>query len=657
MVRSTAAIVTMVEPIANAGVADTLEARLADARKRHADGEYRTIPLLIVKLGIRSQWATKHPSRSVSPRPVRNQGGVDDKVDGGARVSGNNGTKQRGVIKVDGGVDKSQVRVQQTTAAAGSSRADIDGRRRSPLRSGGGLSATTHVTAGGIAPTNGYFKFSPDWITVAPLQGRRDLITWRGSIEPQLEVAGLKGFADGTVPILSVDDVGLCGEFHAAHLLTFMVILKCCSPVVQVALRSCQERLDAGHQAWHFNLSTHQVRDDLYIALLEEKMTHIRMGEQESAMDYCICAQRILAEMRMAGAKYSMASYISHIVKGLPRGYNLMKRMMMVPETRESLDEDSITSYILQNEAMQEAEQPTELLPRANYATPMKLNQQQGQRRKPSEGGRSTEDVDEKRSKWDKGRGGGGRRRECWICHDPNHLSYECPDSDDSDEDDTKGGRGRSTSRRPCRDAKPCKEKQTSKKTSSTKDVDNSSGVEGEVWAGVGADAGTLANGHLDGDGSLLAEVNEPADEDVVEVLPPSPVLAPPFPVADRPASTPVSATGNEGSLEASHVVLASGIAGGRQGAKLVDQDGKPSTTGEQQTGEPVEQEAATGVQSTGEPPKSAGSEQLVEGSKQLVDNLTVDKEGELSAGDESTDSDVVEVPITKPELRRTSRA
>ncbi|CAI7790276.1 unnamed protein product [Closterium sp. NIES-54] len=178
-------------------------------------------------------------------------------------------------------------------------------------------------------------------------------------------------------------------------------------------------------------------QDDLYIAQLEEKMTHIRMGEQESTTDYCNRARRILAEMRMAGAEYSTASYISHIVKGLPRGYNLMKRMMM-----------------------------------------------QGQRRKPSGGGRSAEDVDENRSTRDKGRGGGGRWWECWICHDPDHLSYECPDRDNSDEDDTKGGRGRSTSRRPRQDAKPRKEKKTSKKTSSTKDVDKSSGksrVDGEA--------------------------------------------------------------------------------------------------------------------------------------------------------------------------------
>ncbi|CAI7843248.1 unnamed protein product [Closterium sp. NIES-54] len=253
-----------------------------------------------------------------------------------------------------------------------------------------------------------------------------------------------------------------------------MFISRCCSPVVQLALRSCRERLDAGHQAWHFIMSTYQVRDDLYIAQLEEKMTHIRMGEQESATDYCNHARRILAKMRMAGAEYSTTSYISYIVKGLPRGYNLMKRMMMVPGMRESLDEDSIISYILQDEAMQEVEQPTEL-PQAHYAALTKLNQQQGQRRKPSGVGRSTEDIDEKRSMRDKGRGGGGRRRECWICHDLDHLSYECPDRDDSDVDDTKGGRDQSTSRHPRRDAKLRKEKQTTKKTS-TKDVDNSSG-------------------------------------------------------------------------------------------------------------------------------------------------------------------------------------
>ncbi|CAI7889197.1 unnamed protein product [Closterium sp. NIES-54] len=155
----------------------------------------------------------------------------------------------------------------------------------------------------------------------------------------------------------------------------------------------------------------------------------------------------------------------------------------------------------------------------------------------------------------------------------------------------------------------------------------------------------------------LLAKDNEPADEDVVEIFPPPSVLAPPFPVADRPASIPVSTTGDEGSLEALPGAPACSITGGQQGAKLVEQDGKPSTTGEQQTGEPVEQESAAEVQSTNELLKSAGGEQLVESSNQLVDDLPVDKEVELSAGEESTDSDVVEVPITTPELRCTGRA
>ncbi|CAI7799278.1 unnamed protein product [Closterium sp. NIES-53] len=183
-----------------------------------------------------------------------------------------------------------------------------------------------------------------------------------------------------------------------------------------------------------------------------------------------------------------------------------------------------------------------------------------------------------------------------------------------------------------------------------------------EVWKAKSGPASGRTQAHPPTDTStamvpLLVEINEPADEDVVEVLPPPPILAPPFPVADRPASTPVLTTGDEGSLEASAVAPASGIAGGRQGAKPVDQDGNPSTTREQQTGEPVEQEASAGVHSTGELSQSAGGEQLVEESKQLVDDLDVNEEGELSAREESTDSDVVEEPITKPELRRTGRA
>ncbi|CAI7887961.1 unnamed protein product [Closterium sp. NIES-54] len=126
--------------------------------------------------------------------------------------------------------------------------------------------------------------------------------------------------------------------------------------------RFCTQ-LDAGHQAWHFILLTYQAKDDLYIGQMEEQMTHIRMGEQESASDYCNRARRILAEMRMVSAEYSTVSYITHVIKGPPRSYNIMKRLMMVPGMRESLDKDSITSYILQDESMQEAEQPMELLP------------------------------------------------------------------------------------------------------------------------------------------------------------------------------------------------------------------------------------------------------------------------------------------------------
>ncbi|CAI7858966.1 unnamed protein product [Closterium sp. NIES-54] len=158
-----------------------------------------------------------------------------------------------------------------------------------------------------------------------------------------------------------------------------------------------------------------------------------------------------------------------------------------------------------------------------------------------------------------------------------------------------------------------------------------------EVWKATFGPASGQTQAHLPTDTTtatvpLLTEVDDPADEDVVEVLLPPPVLAPPFSVADRPTSTPVSATGDEGSLEASPMAPARGIAGDRQGARVVDQDEKPSTAGEHQTGEPVEQEASPRVQSTGELTK-------------LAEDLAVDEEGELSTGEDSTAAGAAELP------------
>ncbi|CAI7848994.1 unnamed protein product [Closterium sp. NIES-54] len=198
-----------------------------------------------------------------------------------------------------------------------------------------------------------------------------DLITWRESIEPWLEITGLKGFADGDVAIPDADEVELRAEFHAAHFQTLMAT------------------------------------GDLYIGQLEEQLTHLRMGEQELAMDYCNRAQRILTEMRMAVVNYSTASYITHVIKGLPSGYNLMRQMLVMPGMWESLDEDTLTSHIIKDEAMQEAEQPTGLFPQANYIAPTKQSRQQGQRGKPrgagSGVGRSTKDDDQAKSSRDKG--------------------------------------------------------------------------------------------------------------------------------------------------------------------------------------------------------------------------------------------------------------
>ncbi|CAI7908222.1 unnamed protein product [Closterium sp. NIES-54] len=233
-------LVTMVVAVGDADVVDTLETRLEDVRRRHLDGEYGpNLPLAVVAAGIRAVWAAEHPPQPASPRPANTEGSVDVGVNVGDQVgSCAEGTsRQRGVIHADevGGV---QARGLQTSAAAGSSQGDVGGRQSSVT-----LASATHVTA----------------------VGRHDLLTWKEAIETQLEMAGLMCFADGTVATPPKSNPKLRAEFRAVQLLNFTVILRCCSSGVQIALKSCRDYLDAGHQPWQFIKSTYQVTDDLYI--------------------------------------------------------------------------------------------------------------------------------------------------------------------------------------------------------------------------------------------------------------------------------------------------------------------------------------------------------------------------------------------------------
>ncbi|CAI7924058.1 unnamed protein product [Closterium sp. NIES-54] len=106
--------------------------------------------------------------------------------------------------------------------------------------------------------------------------------------------------------------------------------------------------------------------------------------------------------------------------------------------------------------AMQEAERPMELLAQVNYVAPVKQGCPSRQRGQSGGGGSSgwkpTKDADKKNSAMDSSRGGGSRRRECWLCGDPNHLAFE---------------------------NQPRKEKQSTKSSTSAKDADSSAGGKG----------------------------------------------------------------------------------------------------------------------------------------------------------------------------------
>ncbi|CAI7736906.1 unnamed protein product [Closterium sp. NIES-54] len=155
--------------------------------------------------------------------------------------------------------------------------------------------------------------------------------------------------------------------------------------------------------------------------------------------------------MRMAGVQYSTASYLMHVIKGLTSSYNLLKRLSLAP---------------------------------MNYIAPVKQGGQPGQREQSGGGGSSgwklTKDANKEKSGKDSGRGGGSRRRECWLCGDPDHPFFECPKRSDSDDEDPKGGRGRPGSRRPHRVKNQlCKEKQSTKSSTLAKDADSFAGDKG----------------------------------------------------------------------------------------------------------------------------------------------------------------------------------
>ncbi|CAI7867293.1 unnamed protein product, partial [Closterium sp. NIES-54] len=179
--------------------------------------------------GARSKWAHDHP-----PRPVAEIESASPRAEGeNVNIDGNEGArvtrgKMRGAVRVHtASVDGTQAQVIRSAAAA-SVRSDAHGRRNPARLSGGGPSWTENASTvrdGGIAPEYGYFKFSPDKIAVPKLlEGRHDLATWVESIEPQLEIAQLKKFVDGTVEVPPEDDAERRTEFHSARLLTFMVI-------------------------------------------------------------------------------------------------------------------------------------------------------------------------------------------------------------------------------------------------------------------------------------------------------------------------------------------------------------------------------------------------------------------------------------------------
>ncbi|CAI7883206.1 unnamed protein product, partial [Closterium sp. NIES-53] len=203
-------------------------------------------------------------------------------------------------------------------------------------------------------------------------------------------MAGLMCFLEGIVETPPKSNAPLRAEFCTVHLLTFTIISQCCSPGMRVALKSCRSYLDAGHQAWQFITSTYQVtRWPVHRPAGGENdaPTNGRAGDNNRRLQPGLATSRHHAD----GQRAVLDGVLHHACpKGAP----------------EQLQPDEAAFVGAGHAGIAERGL-------ADLVHPQGRGDAGGQAQKLA---------------MDSGHGEGGRCRECWQCHSPDHLSFKCPD-------------------------------------------------------------------------------------------------------------------------------------------------------------------------------------------------------------------------------------
>ncbi|CAI7836271.1 unnamed protein product, partial [Closterium sp. NIES-54] len=196
-----------------------------------------------------------------------------------------------------------------------------------------------------------------------------------------------------------------------------------------------------------------------------------------------------------------MSSYVTHAIKGLPTSYNLLRHMVKLLGVREELDENTLSSYIIEEEFTLESERRKEqLLPQVNYVASKQQRQQQKWAK--SRGG-SDNDKQVNRAKTTKSgeRSGGGKRNSqcyCFVCGDPDHFPNQCFDRVNKDAGDgQEASCGRSQNRQPRRETAYRKDNQHS-------DSKSKQPLDAGTSCGNGAKEAPSDNAHHEGQPSCL---------------------------------------------------------------------------------------------------------------------------------------------------------
>ncbi|CAI5491158.1 unnamed protein product [Closterium sp. Naga37s-1] len=207
-------------------------------------------------------------------------------------------------------------------------------------------------------------------------------------------------------------------------MLAFMVLNRCVSPPIRMSISGFSQQENAGQLAWAYILSTYQVRA-LHASLLQTQLAQLRKGDDETAESYCNRTRTIRAELLTIGQEVHMATFVAHVLKGLPPEYGFLRRKLEI--SSPDMTVERVCTEVLMEEQTLYIEQSYKHITSDTSAFSGAVNTivaTTGVNGKEGKGGREQTDK-KKDGKREKKRAPFKGR--CYNCNEEGYMAAKCP--------------------------------------------------------------------------------------------------------------------------------------------------------------------------------------------------------------------------------------